>query len=287
MASTAMLLRDEDGCSGSNSKRARVEHYEKDGLDISGSKPILHRFLQLGTAARCTHFGPHFEAAAQCLGHYEASSRSFATMVRDSVSPNALLWGDVENLSPSTRSKMVEERGEVTPTHGRWRGTYFTWLPKEYVSIALLQIEGSITVVYVPEKQSMFYASEVTKLPQGVPVGTVLVGVYTEDSHVSHRTPRVLVHDVLSWGSHSRPVSPLATHTACKRYSCLRENLLPLLQDSRYIVLQWCGFLPAARKFLTGGVSVGHEVGGLVAMFDNAAGAPFALKPEVVAELGV
>lgn len=44
-------------------------------------------------------------------------------------------------LSLSQWTMLTEEVGELTPTCGVWRGTLFTWLPEECVSIALLQEE--------------------------------------------------------------------------------------------------------------------------------------------------
>jgi len=119
-------------------------------------------------------------------------------------------------------------------------------------------------------------------LPRETPVGTVLIAVYTEDEREHFRVPRVLIHDVLAWGdTFETSRTPLDQRAAVTRYKLLRERLLPLIVNQRYLVLQWCGFLAAAKQFLSGEVAVGHRVGGLVAILDGTAGAPCALSQEV------
>ena len=164
----------------------------------------------------------------------------------------------------------------------KWRGTLFTWLPDAYVSIALLQVAGGFTLVYLPSVKEFYFASDVTMLPRETPVGTVLIAVYTEDEREHFRVPRVLIHDVLAWGdTFETSRTPLDQRAAVTRYKLLRERLLPLIVNQRYLVLQWCGFLTAAKQFLSGELAVGHRVGGLVAILDGAAGAPCALSQEV------
>ena len=79
-------------------------------------------------------------------------------MVYDLVSPSLLLWGDTTQLPVETQAKLVEDVGEVTSTQGKWRGTLFTWLPDAYVSIALLQVAGGFTLVYLPSVKEFYFA---------------------------------------------------------------------------------------------------------------------------------
>ena len=207
-------------------------------------------------------------------------------VVHDLMLPNPLRWGDTTQLSADEQAKLEEEVGEITPVKSGWRGTHFTWLPNEYVSIALMQVDHGCTLVYVPTLQEIFFASDVTMLPKDTPSGTVLVGLYTEDQKPHFRVPRILVHDVLAWGqTFEGSRTPLEQRAAASRYKLLREQFQPLLVNERYLVLQWCGFLSAAKKFLSGEVTVGHPVGGLVAILDGAAGAPCALSRETVEQM--
>lgn len=250
---------------------------------------ILHRFVQLGVSARCTCFDNDFPTALQCLGHIDTTEAELRSTVHDLVStvhdlvcPSPPLWGDTTQLPVETQAKLVEQVGAATPTKGMWRGTLFTWLPDAYVSIALLQVEGGFTLVYLPCFKEFYFASDVTMLPRETPVGTVLIGVYTEDEREHFRVPRVLIHDVLAWGdTFETSRTPLDQRAAVTRYKLLRERLIPLIANQRYLLLQWCGFLTAAKQFLSGEVAVGHRVGGLVAILDGTAGAPCALSQEV------
>ena len=275
----------------SSSKRARISPVSASAADQPPVNPvadsqssILRRFMQLGVSARCTCFEylPNFATASQCLGHVNTTADELHSMVYDLVSPSLLLWGDTTQLPVETQAKLIENVGEVTPTKGMWRGTLFTWLPDAYVSIALLQVEGGFTLVYLPSVKEFYFASDVTMLPRETPAGTVLIGVYTEDEREHFRVPRVLIHDVLAWGdTFETSRTPLDQRAAVTRYKLLRERLIPLIANQRYLLLQWCGFLTAAKQFLSGEVAVGHRVGGLVAILDGTAGAPCALSQEV------
>lgn len=250
---------------------------------VSNTLPsILHRFMQLGVSARCTYLGSHLTTGLRCLGHNDTTEAELRSTMYDLQTSSPLLWGDTTQLSTEAQAKLLEEVGEATPTKEPWRGTLFTWLPDAYVSIALLQVDGGFTLVYMPCFKEFYFASDVTMLPRGTPIGTVLIGVYTEDERAHFRVPRVLIHDVLAWGDAIETTrTPLEQRAAIRRYKLLREHLLPLITNQRYLVLQWCGFLTAAKKFLNGTLAVGHRVGGLVAILDGAAGAPCALSQTV------
>ena len=165
--------------------------------------------------------------------------------------------------------------------------TLCTWNPKHKVNILLIQLDECCTVVYVFEKNSFYYSTEVTALPSKTPPGSILVACYTEDIMPSHKEPRVLVQDVVTWGVGNGVVEELRTLHVKDRYRILREEFAPLLSQNstgakavvkvQYLVLQWCGYIDAANGFVLGTVSVGHEIEGLIMLRDNDA-----LRPCVI-----
>ena len=179
-------------------------------------------------------------------------------------------------------SSLIKE-SEVSST------TFCTWNPKHKVNILLMQLDQCCTVVYVLEKNSFYYATEVTALPSLTPSGSILVACYTEDVMPSHKEPRILIQDVVSWGIGNDMVEQLRTIHVADRYRILREELSPLLSQNRlnensakyvqYLVLQWCGYHDAAKGFMNGSVAVGHEVDGLIMLRDNDALRPCVIVP--------
>ena len=151
--------------------------------------------------------------------------------------------------------------------------TLCTWNPKHKVEILLIQLDECCSVVYVLEKNSFYYATEVTALPSNTPPGSILVACYTEDVMPSHKEPRILIQDVVTWGVGNNVVEQLRTIHVEDRYRILREEFSPLLLQNRtgnnsaiyvqYLVLQWCGYHDAAKGFVNGTIAVGHEVEGL------------------------
>lgn len=220
---------------------------------------IMDRFLIVGTSAPCVRVGPH---VGQCTQYAPPMSPS-----RETDPP--LQWGKDNDGDQDSDA-------------------LFTWLPQHRVSILLCKISAHSTVVYVCATELFFYASNVTSLPSSTPAGTILAAVYTEDVHGSHREPRVLVNDVLFWGSGcdswGLPRSEDLTETpANDRYRVLRERFGPQLQqESCCIVLQWLGYRNAAKRFLPihahdNAIKVGHKVGGLLTVHASSA-----LHPSVV-----
>jgi hypothetical protein len=156
-------------------------------------------------------------------------------------------------------------------------GTLCTWNPKHKVAILLVQLDQCCTVVYVTAKNSFYYATEVTALPSNTPAGSILVACYTEDVMPSHKEPRVLIHDVVTWGVGNAVVEQLRTIHVTDRYRILREEFAPLLHQTtvakathvQYLVLQWCGYIDAAKSLINGTVNVGHDVDGLLMLREN------------------
>jgi hypothetical protein len=211
---------------------------------------LLDRFMLIGTCGPCVEIGGHI---ASCVA-----------------------------FDPSGRVR----EGEVK------RGTLCTWNPKHKVHLLLVQLDECCTVVYVVEKHSFYYATEVTALPSNTPTGSILVACYTEDVMPTHKEPRVLIHDVVTWGVGNAVVESLRTLHVTDRYRILREEFAPLLVQKRtttqgvqaacpvqYCVLQWCGFLDAAKGFVNGSIEVGHEVDGLLMLRENDA-----LRPCMVSQ---
>ena len=198
---------------------------------------LLDRFMIIGTCGPCVEIGAYI---APCLA-FEPSS-----LIKESEVPSTTLC---------------------------------TWNPKHKVNILLVQLDKCCTVVYVVARNSFYYATEVTALPNKTPPGSILVACYTEDVLESHKEPRVLVQDVVKWGVGNDVVEELRTIHVADRYRILREEFLPLLSHHRtsgtgavyvqYLVLQWCGYLDAARGFIRGTISVGHEIDGLIMLRDN------------------
>ena len=179
-------------------------------------------------------------------------------------------------------SSLIKEK-EVSGT------TLCTWNPKYKVNILLIQLDECCTVVYVVEKNSFYYATEVSALPSKTPPGSILVACYTEDIMPSHKEPRVLVQDVVTWGVGNGAVEELRTLHVVDRYRILREEFSPLLSDNsngvkgavnvQYLVLQWCGYFNAASGFVLGTISVGHEIEGLIMLRERDA-----LRPCVIVQ---
>jgi len=202
---------------------------------------LLDRFMLIGACGPCVEIGDHI---ARCVA-----------------------------FDPSGRVREEDVKGT----------TLCTWNPKHKVHLLLAQLDECCTVVYVVEKNSFYYATEVTALPSNTPPGSILVACYTEDVMVSHKEPRVLIHDVVTWGVGNGVVEQLRTLHVADRYRILREEFAPLLvrksrttqgaiqtaSTMQYCVLQWCGFLDAAKGFVNGTVPVGHEVDGLIMLREN------------------
>ena len=198
---------------------------------------ILDRFMIIGTCGPCVEIGAY---VASCL-----------------------------KFDPSSLIKEVQVPGT----------TLCTWNPKYKVNILLIQLDQCCTVVYVVAKNSFYYATEVTALPSKTPPGSILVACYTEDVKPSHKEPRVLISDAVVWGIGNGKVEELRTLHVADRYRILREEFGPLLshnqtdENSRvyvqYLVLQWCGYMDAAKGFVLGTITVGHEIDGLVMLRDN------------------
>ncbi|KAJ1464928.1 hypothetical protein T484DRAFT_1757746 [Baffinella frigidus] len=167
-----------------------------------------------------------------------------------------------------------------------------TWVPENRVAIILIALGNNCTAVWVADTGKIYYATETISLPSEVPAGTVLLANYTEDVKGSYREPRVLVYDVVAWGSSTNPYGydNMRSVSAEDRYRKLREELGPLLQadktlkaslenqPSNTIVLQWVGFKEGALQFLYGGLAVGHSVATLVQLSDEDAVMPLILE---------
>jgi hypothetical protein len=135
-----------------------------------------------------------------------------------------------------------------------------TWVPAQHIPILLVSLEGSRTAVHIISTGELFHASDVISLHKA-PVGTVVRCNYTEDDvENSVRSPRVLCFDILRHGDND-----LRSLTATERYTLLRETCAGYLTSSVFTV-QWVGYYKYAREMLQGTVSVGHRIGGLIAL---------------------
>ncbi|KAJ1468615.1 hypothetical protein T484DRAFT_1754993 [Baffinella frigidus] len=139
-----------------------------------------------------------------------------------------------------------------------------TWVPRNRVPILLISLGDACTAVFVQETGKCFYASETVALPHNIPAGCILMAHYTEDHGPEFRSPRVLIYDVVTWGSGTNRLQyvDVTTVNPHDRYRILREEFNPLLKhtDNTNTVLQWCGYVEGAREFLDGAMVVGHEV---------------------------
>jgi hypothetical protein len=165
-----------------------------------------------------------------------------------------------------------------------------TWVPRFRVPILLISLGDACTAVCIQETAKVYYASDTISLPPKTPAGCILLAHYTEDVIDSYRRPRVLVYDVVTWGTSMSPSSfmqmiqceDLSTVRPEERYRILREEFDPLLRSStdtsNTIVLQWVGYKEGARKFLDGTMHVGHEVETLLELSEENALRPRLLR---------
>ena len=147
-------------------------------------------------------------------------------------------------------------------------GRMTTWLPKTFLSCLLVGTSTGQNIVILCTSEKAYNLSSDMHIPS-LPVGVVIVGncVIDDDD-----TFRFLIYD----GDNLPIVRPNTSKipTSEERYDQLR-NFHPryFAQDSlvkKTFVLQWVGFYENAKDFLENKFDVGHSVGGLLSLTDNA-----------------
>ena len=112
-----------------------------------------------------------------------------------------------------------------------------TWVPSDSQNILLIKVKAH-TLMYVPQKDMLYYAHPSFALGPLCPEHTVFISQFVLDDGT---TPRLLVFDMASDGRRSLQGIP-----AADRYRLLQERATDALQHPQCIV-QWVGELGALK----------------------------------------
>ena len=132
-------------------------------------------------------------------------------------------------------------------------GAFGTWLAAGAEIVTINWFQG-LTLVYLPERDTFYFASPSVLLAPDCPEKTVLLGQFVIDD-----TPRILLFDIVKLRGVSMKDVP-----ASERYACLQKlehAFGPLCS------LQWAGQCDAlAAELQAGRFAVPHKVRGVVAL---------------------
>jgi len=150
-----------------------------------------------------------------------------------------------------------------------------TWVPSSFVPILLVGTSTGQNIVITCKDGMAYYMSSMMEVPS-LPHGVTLVANCTLDDDESFR---VLLYD----GENLPAVNQIDTDVSGVNFPVTLnpqeryERLLHFVPKyfhsgevaKRTFVLQWVGYYDSAREFLTGGIKVGHNIGGLLSITDD------------------
>jgi hypothetical protein len=148
-----------------------------------------------------------------------------------------------------------------------------TWVPDNYIPVMLVGTTAGENTVITCKTGNAYSLSSIMQIPV-LPPGVILMGNCTLDHDDSFR---LLIYDGENIPTAKVSTSDngdASTPDGTTRYEKLREFFPRYFQASdiarRTFVLQWVGFFSAASRFLSGEINVGHKIGGLLSLTDDA-----------------